>query len=386
MRIIELSKSQFHSFLKRAKVVGIDEDYAYDVYHLSCDIIRDATQADVFGKYETNNPVDQMFYVVGEVQFYFRNIPLERRESVKKDDDLKQNFAIMVADKYLSLSFFKYSEKRFSNKYLPQISTIQVYLNFFLNTLQSLSKNNPRVSLVLDIFNKSVKLASTSISLLVEGHESEAFSGWRTLHECECILLILDKYGDDAVDAYNRHILYGQAYRNFYDKETTDKIFVDIKKQMKDLGLKSKDMKKWIEYGWIKEINALPDEERESLHLNFRDGVEKLSGLEECSKDYDLSSELIHSTPTLIYKDDLFFYFKTLTCVYSTFFRLEEMFYRLYQKSATPEAIKSYEAMRKVYIPILQFTHETNIKDFNEYNQNRARVRKNSPNKGEESK
>ncbi len=376
MRIIELSKSQFHSFLKRAKTTGIDEDYAYDVYHLSCDIIRDATNTDVFGKFETNNPVDQMFYVVGEIQFYFRNIPDERRESVKKDEGLKQNFAIMVADKYLSLSFFKYNERRFSNKYLPQISTIQVYLNFFLNTLQSLSKNNPRVSLVLDIFNKSVKLASTSISLLVEGHESEAFSSWRTLHECECILLILQKYGDDAVDAYNRHILYGQAYRNFYDKETTDKIFVDIKNELKRLGLKSKDMKKWIEYGWIKEIKALSDEERESLHLNFRDGVEKLAGLEECAKDYDLSSELIHSTPTLIYKDDLFFYFKTLTCVYSTFFRLEEMFYNLYQQNASEEAIKSYEAMRKVYLPILQFTHEATIKDFNQYNLNRAKARK----------
>ncbi len=376
MKVITLNREDFHSILVRAKITDIDEDYAFEVYLLSCDIIKDASSADVFSSYERNNPVDQVFYVIGEVDYYFKHIPADRREEVKKDEKLKTNFAVMVADKYLSLSFFKYSEKRYSNKYLPQISSIQVYLNFFLNTLHSLSKNDPRVSLVVDIFNKSVKLASTSIQLLVEGHESEAFSSWRTLHECECILIILDKYGDEAVDTYNRHILYGQAYRNFYDKETTDKIFIEIKEQMKTLGLKSKDMKKWIEYGWITEIGAVSEEERASLHYNFRDGIEKLAGLEECAKDYDLSSELIHSTPTLIYKDDQFFYYKTLTCVYATFFRLEELFYKLFTKAATKEAISSYEDMRRVYLPILKFNHEQNIRDFDIYNFARSKARK----------
>ncbi|MCD8204662.1 MAG: DUF5677 domain-containing protein [Coprobacillus sp.] len=376
MKIITLSKDDFRSVLERAKASDVDLDYAYEVYLLSCDIIKDASSSDIFSSFERNNPVDHVFYVIGEVSYYFKRIPPERRESVKQDENLKKNFAIMVADKYLSLSFFRYSEKRYSNKFLPQISTIQVYLNFFLNTLQTLSKKDPRTSLVLDIFDKCAKLASTSIQLLVEGHESEAFSSWRTLHECECILAILEKYGDEAVDAYNRHILYGQAYRNFYDKETTDKIFEDIKKQMKDLGLKSKDMKKWIEYGWITEIKGVSEEEKESLHYNFRDGIEKLACLEKCSKDYDLSSELIHSTPTLIYKDDQFFYYKTLTCVYSTFFRLEEIFYNFFSKIAAKEALSSYENMRKVYLPILHFNHEQTVAESQVYNLNRLKARR----------
>ena len=86
---------------------------------------------------------------------------------------------------------------------------------------------------------------------------------------------------------------YGLAHKGaFEDKEEETRVIQQIKDEMQPLNLKSKDMKKYIEYGWM---TAIEDSKNiENFKLNFRDGLEALAGLHNYSKLYMTSSEILH--------------------------------------------------------------------------------------------
>ena len=63
---------------------------------------------------------------------------------------------------------------------------------------------------------------------------------------------------------------YGLAFRDtIADKEQQTKIFNSMKEEMKKYDLKSKDIKKFIEYGWLYSVPSLKD--YPNFKLNFRD-------------------------------------------------------------------------------------------------------------------
>ena len=57
---------------------------------------------------------------------------------------------------------------------------------------------------------------------------------------------------------------------------------------MKEHNLKSKDMKKYIEYGYLFGVPNITL--NEDFKLNFRDGVERVAGLSQYSKMYETAS------------------------------------------------------------------------------------------------
>ena len=155
---------------------------------------------------------------------------------------------------------------------------------------------------------------------------------------------------------------FGLAFNDSIpDKEKQDQIFHEMKEEMRGYGLKSKDIRKYIEYGWLYEI---VDPNDETFKLNFRDGLEKLAGLEMYSKRYEISSEIIHSTPLLIYSNKEYFYYMTLLSLYESFFRLEKVFVSLFSKRVNPEQMAQYEEMRKVYYSQLVVIHKRELNEF----------------------
>ena len=167
------------------------------------------------------------------------------------------------------------------------------------------------------------------------------------MHENECILHVLIHYNDAVIDKYLTHLHYAVAFRGGLSKEETDKTFAKIKEEMRGYGLKSKDLKRYIEYGWLL---AIPDVEKiEGFKLNFRDGVERVAGLRRYSKVYEMSSEIAHSSPLLIYSRKNYFYLVTILNLHESFFRLEKFFSSLYLNSVPEEEKKKYLAMRNLY-------------------------------------
>ena len=136
---------------------------------------------------------------------------------------------------------------------------------------------------------------------------------------------------------------------------------------MKQYGLKSKDIKKYIEYGWLYSIPGVKEDP--DFKLNFRDGLEKYAGLSSYSTRYESSSEIIHSTPILIYSNKEYYYFISLLSLYESFFRLEKVFVSLFAKQVSEEQMKQYLEIRKLYYAQLVNIHKRESMQFQRWHE-----------------
>ena len=352
-----------------AKVLGIlhapdyiDRDFLYSIYETCIDAINQFSNNDALAKFRNVNQMELIGYCVGEYVYVFGGVDEQTKERFINLENESGRIASVVADKFLSLSYFSHNEGAFTNRFLPSISSLNLYLNFILNIINNYEKNDPVSTLITDLLFKSVSIARCGLNLLVDGYETEAFALWRTLHECECTLVLLEKYGVPTIDAYLKHMRYALAYSGVIkEKEAVDKTFEQIKEEMRSHELKSKDMKKYIEYGWL---YAVPDVSQTELKLNFRDGLQKLAGLERYNKAYLMSSEIIHSTPLLVYSDKQYFYYMTLLNLYESFFRLEKVFSSLLVTKVSREQLESYQKMQSVYYSQLIAIHQRESKTY----------------------
>ncbi|MCR4879579.1 MAG: DUF5677 domain-containing protein [Bacilli bacterium] len=351
-----IKKEQFIELIKHFNLqVEVNYDFLYDVYETSVSGIKDLNETNVIGHINGINQYDLINYCLGEYLYLAGPLNKEDLETFTNNENNVAYVASVVADKYLTLSIFNYQEKKVMNKYLPPVSTLNLYLNFILNILNNYPSNEPNKTLVRDLLARSASIARCILSLLVDGYTTEAYATWRTLHECECTLTLLERYGEPLISKYLRHMDYGIAYKNgIKDKVKTDAIFNEIKTNMAEHDLKSKDMKKYIEYGWLYGIKEFNDDP--SYKLNFKDGLERISGIKGYGEAYNLSSEIVHATPMLIYPNKDYFYFVTLLSLYEAFFRLESSFVTLFTKHIDKPTLQSYIRMRNMY-----YNHLKNI-------------------------
>ena len=357
------SKEQVSSYIKSLQInVPLDVDYVYNVYEMANEFIDTIDEENVQIEVKEVNQTELLFYCVGEYYYSIVHLNPNELEKFKTNETFPSSMASVAADKYLSLSIFNHVEKKLGNRFLPPASSLNIYLNFMLNIVKGYKKNDPQSTLISDLLMKSLTISRSILEQLLNGYETEAYSSWRTLHECECTLILLDKYGERLINKYLRHMNFGFAFNNTIpDKEQQDKIFYEMKEEMRGYGLKSKDIRKYIEYGWLYEIANKDDP---SFKLNFRDGLEKLAGLEMYAKRYEISSEIIHSTPLLIYSNKEYFYYMTLLSLYESFFRLEKVFVSLFSKRVNPEQMHQYEEMRRVYYSQLVIIHKRELETF----------------------
>lgn len=363
-KINALGKEQVFKIIDFLKVPSsLDKDFVFEVYDLAMEAISQLADMAPFETIVNVNSLEIIEYCIGEFLYSIVVRSPEQIDEFVKNENIKASMASIVADKYISLSKLQHKERRIANSYFPPISSLSVYINFTLNILQKYDKNDPASTLITDLLMKSLSIAKCSLSLLVDGFETEAFSSWRTLHECECTLMLLEHFGSPLINRYLKHMQYGIAFKDVMEnKDKQTEIFNQMKEEMKQYDLKSKDIKKYIEYGWL---YAIPEVEKDpSFKLNFRDGLEKVAGLSIYNSRYEMSSEIIHSTPMLIYSNRDYFYYITLLSLYESFFRLEKIFVSLFSKEVSPEQMKRYEAMRSVYYSQLVNIHKRESANF----------------------
>ncbi len=275
--------------------------------------------------------------------------------------------------------------------YSPVNTTLKALLVKFINLNAPFAQNDPHKSLVSDLFDRIFRKAHGTLKMLSMGLAGDAYASWRTLHEAECILALLIKDGEPLEEEYVKHIVYNNAFRgSLSDKAETDRIFEEMKAEMKEHDLKSKDMKKFIEYGWLYKSSgykalvekslvfnryALPDKDipnkpqtfslgpgpREGaidrplydkykpvlvnwdhdklkdFKLNFRDGIEELAGLTRYSDWYETASEVTHSSPVFFYANDQFFFDLSTVALYQLCLRVSH----LYNQVMAPEFKRS---------------------------------------------
>ena len=357
----------FEDFNRALSIIGAQikghEEFLYSIYTYTVEGIDDLAQDNTFGNLQGINHLELIGYCVGEYSYFIGGASEEKVKEFQKDDNFIMMISSIIADKYLSLTQFSHNTGSLVNKFVPVVSTLYVYINFIQNIVDSFSKNDPRAGLLADLFTKSVSICKCTLDLLVRGFETEAFSCWRTLHECECALIILFNNNNDVIKAYLKHMQYGFAFRDTMpDKDEQTRIFLSMKEDMKQYDLKSKDIKKFIEYGWLYSVPGVKEDE--TFKLNFRDGLEKVAGLSNYSKTYEMSSEIIHGTPLLIYSNRQYFYFLTLLSTYESFFRLEQIFTTTFTKYVNEEQLSGYKQMRNIYYSHLVNIHKRESENF----------------------
>ena len=361
-----ISFEQFQDIYKALGVKeSLDSQFLYDVYQNAMEGAKSIDEANLLGRVVPVNPIALILYIVNEHGYYLDIHPDAAQEAVIKDEKYMQMIVSIALDKYYTNEHLSYKSKTILSRFSPGISTLNTYLNFVLGVLGRYSRNQPNETLIVDIMSKGFSMARAISDLLVSGFETEAFSTWRTLHEAECILLVLTKYGKPVIDKYLLHMNYAMAFRGLAgDKEKTDAIFTQIKEEMRAFDLKSKDMKRFMEYGWLLKVSAL--DKAEPVKLNFRDGLEKMAGLKRYAPIYEMSSEIAHSSPLLIYSRREYFMHLALVNVYESFFRLEKIFAEIYVRSISESEKQRFLLMRKIYYGQLVSLHA----------QERAKMRK----------
>ena len=346
----------YASLLKALKVPEeLNYPFLEKVFLLAMQAYREMRQGGM-GQFGVNVATLSL-YLVSEHAFYLQTHPDIDRVKLYDDEEYRSFLASVSLDKYFTNEKLAFRMGSLTSKYSPLMSTLDLYLNFILGMLSRYKRNDPSQTLIVDVMNKGFQMAKCVASLLENGFETEAFSTWRTLHENECILQCLIKYGAKVIDGYLRHMRYALAFRGgVKSKEETDAIFIEIKDKMKAKGLKSKDMKRFIEYGWLYAIDNVDGVE--NFKLNFRDGVQRMAGLSAYSKVYEMSSEIAHSSPLLIYSKKDYFFSLTLLSLYESFFRLEKIFASLYMSSVSAPEKERYLQLRKVYHRQLEEAYE----------------------------
>ncbi len=356
-----INKEQFEIIYKNLHVnPKLHKDFIYECFSFATESAQNLVQNNAFGKVVPINPVVLLLYIIHEYGYF-----LDCNNGIaNEDEEFASKIVSISLDKYFTNEHLNFKNENKISKYAPQISTLETYLNFALSVLSKVTAKNPNISLMTDVLYKGFSMCKAIIELMENGFTTEAFSTWRTLHETECVLLLLDKYEKPIHDAYLRHLTYTMAFRKIIKNQNeVDKIFIEIKDEMKKLNLKSKDMKKFIEYGWLRVIPNYNEDPQ--FKFNFRDGVEKLAGLSSYSPVYEMASEIAHSSPMLIYCKDSYFGKITLLHLYESFFRIERLFSNFYLAISNEDDKKRFLAMKKVYFTNLQIIYEREKENLN---------------------
>lgn len=329
-----------------------DYDFLYQIHQEALVGLGDFLQAHPTNPIRYINPIMLTLYCFHEHMYYASKANQTIRDKLKSDEQYITRIISASIDKYLTNEHLEYREEKIRSRYYPPLTTLKLYVNTINGLLTGFQTRQPQMTLLTDIAKKCYSLLTCVLDLLISGFETEAFSTWRTLHESEAILALLYQNKTTAVPAYLRHLQYGLAFHHLIDDQTkSDAMFEELKAEMRQHELKSKDMKKFIEYGWLYQVRGA-----DLVRLNFRDGVQKLAGLSNYAKAYEMSSEITHSSPLLIYSRRQTFYDLSLIYSYETFFRLEKMFHQAYVPHLNKEAQAQYNGLRQVYYgQLIQF-------------------------------
>ena len=345
-----INKELYHQLYITRKYPPEFEEYLFHVLLKVNEIVSERLNKSN-GIFSCNvDPVVSLRYVVEEHIYNMSLIEKVYVDKFLKTKEYYDHLVRVVSDKVFFNEYLEYHAVSYISKYNPLISTLELFLNYIINKYEQLPSNSsiePKIK--LDILKKGFFMIKSVLNLLCDGYETEAFSTWRTIHEVECVAKILDEK-PYLTESYYLHMHYNSIYRGGEkDKEKVDAFYEEVKGKLKKWDLKSKDFKKFLEYGWLFDIKNWKEEYPE-LKLNFRKGLEYVAGLGAYSNLYESSSEIAHGSPLLIYSSKPYYLNITIMCLYETFIRMESMFAREVEKVKDIDST-AYFGMRNIYIP-----------------------------------
>ena len=266
--------------------------------------------------------------ILSEISFY---------QDEKQDEEIY----VIVKNKILVfIATYSFDE---IEKQTPYATVIKAAFLFLKNINQRHSLINPTKTLLNDLFQTTFKKIDAFSTMIANKLYTESYVCWRTIHESECIIKLLSCKDEELLSTYVKHIAYNNAYRNpeAFSVEDNDETFDKLKAEMKEHNLKSKDMKKFIEYGWLYKHPSIKNN-LEEVKLNFRDGIEKTADLSIYNYIYEGASELVHSSSSFFYVNDKFCKDVSLDMTYRSGIRIFELFHETFKEYFDKEKEETY--------------------------------------------
>lgn len=292
--------------IEELKKENILDDYN-EVSSLLKEVVNLLSNFDIGDNVKINEKLINRFlitYTIGEYIFY-------RKSDLASIDNIDDKTLVLkIINKFIAhiVAEENGSFLKGMKPYDHYISTLSTAVMILESINAPLARQDPNFSLINDLFETTFKKISGFTKMMALGLYMDSYVAWRTIHESESTLFLLVNNGDKTKKDYVKHIVYSNMYYTpeMFDDNERDRIFSEeIKKEMAEHDLKSKDMKKFLEYGWLYSCKQYDIEAHPKFKLNFNDGVDELSGLrEQYNEFYRGTSEIAHSSSIFFYANE----------------------------------------------------------------------------------
>ncbi len=238
---------------------------------------------------------DIIKYICGYHYAYTATLTEQQRIEKTRDEAYRSQLVTDVAESVFILENIKTSAKRIINEYNPVYCRFNILLDYLLTVgLRGNAACRERTSkAVYKLFETAFLKLKGIMMLTARGLEKEAIVVWRSLHELECVISVLCKYGRDVIEEF-------ETFDRFSDPERMDeKTRADYDEKTKAFGINLKNANEvdhFENYGWV---GAVPGVQRTKWNLNFR-FLEDLAGLGDKYKEYQVACDASHMNAKIL--------------------------------------------------------------------------------------
>ena len=159
------------------------------------------------------------------------------------------------------------------------------------------------------LFQQAFGMVQSCLMLAANGLASDAVALWRTLHELECVLILLSRYEEGLIKKYIAHQKYYDleiAKENNLANGQIEQLKLELERE-RSLYKPKPAEKPFINYGWLLPIKEYRESGRP---LAFKGGLQDFAGQGDRATAYVTACKASHPTAvTLIRRQSKFFVF-----------------------------------------------------------------------------
>ena len=149
-----IDQNAFHKLFLSWKVPSeFDESFLYETYIYAVEGVSSIAEEASFVNNLGLNHLQIILYIVNEHGFYLSTHKDKKQEDLIKSEEYQSFLASVALDKYFTNEHLAYRMGSLTNRFSPNMSTIDLYLNFILGMLSRYKQGDPKQTLIVDILN-----------------------------------------------------------------------------------------------------------------------------------------------------------------------------------------------------------------------------------------
>ncbi len=304
---------------------------------------------------------DIVKYICG--YHYARTLRLDEktRESLMFDERYRRELIYDVTDELFVLENINTSAVRIVNRHNPVYCKFNILLDFLIGIeIHNRNASDERqFKSVLKLFETAFLKLKGILTLITQGLEKEGVIVWRSLHELECVISVLCKYGKDVVTEFDA---FDRFDRKREDMDEATAALFDEKTAAFGINVKNNnEVDHFANYGWL---GAIPGLTLNKWNLNFR-YLEELAGLADKYREYQVACDASHmNAKTMKWEKQRVLDFLVKRCFNSTLIIIDNYmpFLSRYNipadKNAVGKMISDLRRMIDAFLPPIPPTEE----------------------------